>query len=107
MRLPLCVTSLENRETPELSYLPGACWGLGFFFAWVGFFVHLFWVVCLFACFVFVLFFNLCYSYIFREGNHQHHLLSQDAFRCVTSDKQAIMSSLPLDHQAEGSCPAA
>lgn len=60
---------------------------------------------CLFASFgFFFCFFNLCYNCIFWEGNHQHQLLlSQDAFRCVTSDKQAIISSLLLDHQAEGS----
>lgn len=39
---------------------------------------------------------------IFWDGNHQHQLLlSQDAFRCVTSDKQAIIrNSLLLDRQA-------
>lgn len=86
MAATVCVCNFGDRETLELSCLPGAC--LLFFFIFKSFY--------------------LCYNYIFWEGNHQHQLLlSQDAFRCVTSDKEAIMSSLLLDHQAEGSCPAA
>jgi len=63
-----------------------------------------------------LLFFFPSYIYIFfyptiicQEGNHQHQLLlSQDAFRCVTSDKQAIIrNSLLWITRLQGSCPTA
>lgn len=54
------------------------------------------------ACLVPAFFFNFLYNCNHSGGKHQHQLLlSQDAFRCVTSDKQAIIrNSLLLDHQS-------
>lgn len=78
----VCVISFEDRETVSRTQLPASCLPG--------------------ACFFFLNLFIFYTIVVFWEGNHQHQLLlSQDAFRGVTSDKQAIIrNSLLLDHQA-------
>lgn len=88
-----CIVSIPLRtgnQSTELHCLP--VWCLLFFFPTPHIYIFFFYQ-----------------TVIFQERNHQHQLLlSQDAFRCVTSDKQAIIrNSLFWITGLQGSCPTA